>query len=220
MLRSDHSAFSSGSPYLLASASLRWLSLPFVAALALATACTPKIGDECTVSTNCSAAGDRLCDITQPGGYCTIFNCEPGTCPEDSVCINFGTSLSTVDRCTPSQGNSPYQRSFCMASCGSDGDCRGGYKCLDLSGALDKDGKPTNQVGAVLAENSGSGKVCSVPWDQDGAVVIPNNSNAVCLGSTSTAGAAGATQSSSAGAGGTGGTSGDSGAAGESGAGG
>src|SRR5690242_18467125 len=58
----------------------------FGAALTLwivATGCKPKIGDECKTSTDCSVTGDRLCDITQPSGYCTIFNCEePGSCPD------------------------------------------------------------------------------------------------------------------------------------------
>ncbi|MEO6598522.1 MAG: hypothetical protein ABIQ16_01525 [Polyangiaceae bacterium] len=160
----DHSAFSTRSPFArtwrVLSSKARALGLVGAAAT-LALGCTPKIGDECTVSTNCSATGDRLCDITQPGGYCTVFNCEPGTCPADSVCINFGTTSSSVAPvCAPSQGNSPYQRSFCMATCGSDGDCRGlPYVCKDLSGAPDK---PTNSLGAVLAEYSGDGKVCVV----------------------------------------------------------
>ncbi len=217
MLPSDHSAFSSRSPFSGAGAGLGWLGLPVACALALlAFGCTPKIGDECTVSTNCSAAGDRLCDITQPGGYCTIFNCEPGTCPADSVCINFGTSLSSVDMCTPSQGNSPYQRSFCMATCASDGDCRGGqYKCLNLTG----DALHPNTLGAVLAEGSGNGLVCTV----EAHPAPTGTSSEVCQGSTSVAGAAGASPNLTAGAGGmggTGGTSAEAGAAGESGAGG
>ncbi len=157
MLRSDHSAFLSRLPVLRLQPGL------LVAALlaAFAVGCTPKIGDECTTSTNCSASGDRLCDITEPDGYCTIFNCEPGSCPDDSVCINFGTQLSPVNQCTPSQGNSPYQRSFCMAPCSNDGDCRGGYACTDLSGKPKADGTPSNYVGAVLADGSGNGRVCA-----------------------------------------------------------
>src|SRR3954471_21040736 len=163
MLRSDDSAFSSGSPF----TRLAILAIGLVVASgALALGCTPKIGDSCTVSTNCSAAGDRLCDVTQPGGYCTVFNCEPGTCPEDSVCINFGSTLSSVSpaQCTPAQGPSPYQRSFCMASCGSDSDCRGGYTCLDLKGVT------PNPLGAVLAESSGDGRVCAVTPHQTPAL--------------------------------------------------
>jgi hypothetical protein len=207
MLRSDHSAFLTVSPF------SRWAKLClFLCGALLALGCTPKIGDSCTVSTNCSTSGDRLCDITQPGGYCTIFNCEPDTCPVDSLCINFGTSLSSMPGCTPSQGNSPYQRSFCMASCGSDGDCRGGYSCLSAK-----------EVGGVLAENSRSGKVCAVkPKAMSEEVAIYDGgadggismSNEVCTGSDAGPEAGGAAASS----GGAGGTSAAGGAAGESGA--
>ncbi|MEP7052596.1 MAG: hypothetical protein ABJB12_19670 [Pseudomonadota bacterium] len=147
MLGRDHSAFLSRVPL----QPLRPGLLGVLLLAALAVGCTPKIGDDCTTSTDCSATGDRLCDVTEPGGYCTVFNCEPGSCPEDSACINFGTQLSPVNQCSLSQGNSPYQRSFCMATCSNDGDCRGGYACL-LS----------NAVGGVLADGQGDRKVCVV----------------------------------------------------------
>jgi hypothetical protein len=57
---------------------LVWLAA--AALLALVAGCAPKIGDKCTVSTDCSVSGDRLCDSTQPSGYCTVFNCEPNAC--------------------------------------------------------------------------------------------------------------------------------------------
>jgi hypothetical protein len=153
----------------------------------VAFGCAPKIGDSCTVSTNCSASGDRLCDITEPGGYCTIFNCEPDGCPDDSVCINFGTGLSPVDQCSNGQGNSPYQQSFCMARCASNGDCRSGYECQNLSGS------PPNRLNAVLADSDGPGMVCYVTptstaptlmtyYGDAGAGGAPE-SNEVCLGS-------------------------------------
>src|SRR6188768_1286101 len=105
MLPSDDSAFSTGSPFTRrALLALRLALVTLMGAVALG--CTPQIGDKCTVSTNCSTTGDRLCDVTQPGGYCTKFNCEPGGCPDDSVCVNFGTTLSPVEGCTPSQANS------------------------------------------------------------------------------------------------------------------
>ncbi len=198
MPASDHSAFSSGSPN--AGAVLPawvWALAAAFVSLAFAPGCTPKIGDSCTVSTNCSATGDRLCDITQPGGYCTVFNCEPGTCPEDSQCINFGTTLSAVPEgvCSPSQANSPYQRSFCMASCGSNGDCRGGYECRSLKG----DPAHPNPLGAVLAEWSGDGMVCVVPWHDaptelgaGGAGGYVGVSTGVCTGYTGGAESGGA----------------------------
>jgi hypothetical protein len=140
--------------------------------LTFAVGCSPKIGDKCTVSTDCSAAGDRLCDITEPGGYCTIFNCEPDSCPDDAACIDFGTMLSVgpVAGCTVSQGDSPYQRSFCMASCTSDSDCRGGYKCLEASA-----------IGGVEVDYNRSNPVCAVPRDGSTPMLDAGN-NEVCLG--------------------------------------
>jgi hypothetical protein len=208
MLASDHSAFSTRLPMAQA-ALLVLLSL-------VAFGCTPKIGDSCTVSTNCSASGDRLCDITEPGGYCTIFNCEPDGCPDDSVCINFGTELSPVDQCSTAQGNSPYQRSFCMARCASNSDCRGGYECQSLSGS------PPNRWNAVLADSDGDGKVCYVTPSSAAPTLVPYEdagaggeleSNEVCLGAN-TGGTGGTSVSGNSGAGGTSGASSDAGAGG------
>ena len=50
--------------------------------------CKPKIGEDCATSTDCSISGDRLCDVTQPGGYCTVFNCEPNTVPRPRRCAS------------------------------------------------------------------------------------------------------------------------------------
>jgi hypothetical protein len=206
MLAANHSAFSTRLP-------LSQALLVLLLGLS-AFACTPKIGDSCTVSTNCSASGDRLCDITEPGGYCTIFNCEPNSCPDGAVCINFGTELSPVDQCSSSQGNSPYQRSFCMAACSSGSDCRGGYSCQDLSG---RPGSP-NALGAVLGDNTGDGKVCAVaPLKDMKALDAGADGNEVCLGSDAgppVGAAGGASALGDAGAGGASGASSDAGAGG------
>ena len=109
------------------------LRLAFVLALSLA-ACRPEIGDPCEVSTDCSQVGDRLCDITQePNGYCTVFNCEPEECPEESVCVKFGNERSPVDGCEDPLGAGPYARTFCLKKCKKNNDCRqdDGYQCLD-----------------------------------------------------------------------------------------
>lgn len=142
--------------------------LCLVLALAAAFAgCKPKIGDDCRISTDCSTTGDRLCDITAPGGYCTIFNCEPGTCPADeSLCVEFGaarTSIQDVDpdsalaACLERQSRSPYARAFCMGTCDDDSDCRAGYVCRDLSGQ--------NDWGAVLIDRDRGNKACLVPFN-------------------------------------------------------
>jgi hypothetical protein len=164
------------------------------AALAFAAGCTPRIGDKCTVSTDCSATGDRLCDITEPGGYCTVFNCEPDGCPDEAACINFGTALSVgnIAGCTVSQGDSPYQRAFCLASCESDSDCRGGYRCIE-----------PETVGGVKVDRYRSNKVCAVPRSASDPVLDGGN-NQVCLGSdagadlTSSGGALSSTDAGSA----------------------
>jgi hypothetical protein len=123
----------------------------------LAFACQAEIGAACQVSRDCSAAGDRLCDITAPGGYCTIFNCEPGTCPEDeSLCVQFGASRSRLPGCEDAQSPSPHARSFCMASCERDSDCRPSYVCADL-------GAPNNPWNALLIDSGRGGRACVVP---------------------------------------------------------
>jgi hypothetical protein len=191
---------------------LRVRLLAFAVALA---GCQPGIGDECETSTDCSANGDRLCDITQPGGYCTIFNCEPKGqpkgCPDDSVCVAFAADRSSVPGCEEASGASPFQRAFCMANCDSDEDCRKNYACMNLKTA-------GNDFGAVVIDK-GSGKVCVFPYSS--APIPDDRSNEVCTGSDVPAelppssaaggagsepegqgGAAGAADESSAGAGG------------------
>ena len=204
-----------------------WLLLALVA---LAVGCKPKIGADCRISTDCSATGDRLCDITAPGGYCTVFNCEPGSCPVDeSLCVQFGAKRteasgvgddSALAACTDPQTPSPYARSFCMATCSGNSDCRGGYVCEDLSGQ--------NARGALLIDNDRGNSACVV------AVTTTNVTDEgadpgfgdVCkakLPSASTTGGSGGTSSdggmsSSAGAPVAAGAGGDSGAGGVAGA--
>ncbi len=125
--------------------------------LAFVLGCQPGIGDDCESSADCSASGDRLCDITQPGGYCTIFNCEPDTCPEDAVCVLFSANSSTVPGCEQPYGTSPYQRSFCMKTCEEDGDCRNHYSCIDVDA-------PGNPWGAVVVDGGENGRICVVPY--------------------------------------------------------
>src|SRR5262245_28782560 len=81
--------------------------------------CTPGIGDSCKLSTDCSALGDRLCDTSQPDGYCTVFNCDPGGCPSEASCVEFHP---TSER---------FSRRFCVRHCDSPSDCRAGYVCID-----------------------------------------------------------------------------------------
>ncbi len=92
--------------------------------------CQPKIGDDCLGSADCSQQGDRLCDTSQPDGYCTAFNCEPDRCPEEAVCVGFGLELDPT--CTPASYDPRwprFERTFCLLACEENGDCRDGYVC-------------------------------------------------------------------------------------------
>jgi hypothetical protein len=129
--------------------------------------CTPKIGNKCTLSTDCSQLGDRLCDSTQPGGYCTIFNCEPDNCPS-SICVAFGWSLDPA--CGAPDGRWPrFERSFCMSSCGSSADCRTGYDCVDLSNPDNPASRRAQVVDTGAADAGGLGfQVCMAATCFDG----------------------------------------------------
>jgi hypothetical protein len=111
--------------------------------------CSPKIGDACTSSAKCSVNGDRLCDPTQPDGYCTIFNCQPGGCPDEAICVAFNeTSCANVAR------SARILRTFCMVTCDDDGDCRAGYYCKEIGA-----GDPAMQI---VDPDPPKGRVCAV----------------------------------------------------------
>jgi hypothetical protein len=93
------------------------------------TGCRPNIGDACGSATDCSSQGDRLCDITQPDGYCTIFYCEPDTCPSEAACVAFNLSLDPACGSLDDSRWGRFARSFCMYVCEDDSDCRDGYAC-------------------------------------------------------------------------------------------
>lgn len=73
------------------------------------------IGSACESAADCLDPGaECLSDPTVfPGGYCTIRNCTPGSCPPGSGC----------------QGDTDF---ICLKYCEDDFDCRNGegYKCL------------------------------------------------------------------------------------------
>lgn len=92
--------------------------------------CTPEIGDKCRVSTDCSINGDRVCDTSQPEGYCTQLDCQGGGCGDEAACVLFNSALPGCgydDRA--GRSGSRVARSFCAAKCESNGDCRDGYVC-------------------------------------------------------------------------------------------
>jgi hypothetical protein len=95
-------------------------------------ACTPKIGDKCVLSTDCSIQGNRICDTAQPNGYCTVINCAANSCPDQAACVMFEPQVPGCpynDYASPSRTG----RTRCMAQCQQDSDCRqsDGYVCVD-----------------------------------------------------------------------------------------
>lgn len=97
----------------------RLLSLALVVFAGLAFGCKAEIGDSCKVSTDCSVTGDRLCDTSMPDGYCTQFNCSEGSCPDESVCVEFHPDAER------------FSRRFCVRGCEKASDCRPGYVCIE-----------------------------------------------------------------------------------------
>lgn len=108
---------------------------PLLVLCALASSgCLPKIGDDCKTDADCSQLGDRVCDTSQYGGYCTQFNCTPDSCPDgEGICVAFGNTPSLAHGCADEGRPSPYARSFCMKPCERDVDCRDFYACIDLA---------------------------------------------------------------------------------------
>jgi hypothetical protein len=101
--------------------------------LSAVAACTPEIGDKCILSTDCSVRSDRVCDTSQPNGYCTQ-NCRGNSCPDKAACVLYNTSIQGCgfdDRSGPF--GSRVARSFCTARCFTNADCRteDGYVCAD-----------------------------------------------------------------------------------------
>jgi hypothetical protein len=125
-------------------------------------ACGKEIGDACSTNVDCSTNGDRDCDLSQPGGYCTITGCDEKLCPEEAVCIRIfpyespGSACAQDADCDSSELCLPdgfcvpriSERRYCERKCGSSGDCRGGYVCRE-AGIEGK--KPTESTYGSIA---------------------------------------------------------------------
>lgn len=124
-----------------------------LAALAFVSGCAPEIGDSCSKDVDCArSSSDRRCDLAQPGGYCTTFGCNANACPDKAVCVLYNAA---VPGCVyDDRDASRVGRSFCMAVCEDDDDCRDGYVCVDPK---------TTPWHASILDTDTSRKVCSVP---------------------------------------------------------
>jgi len=152
-------------------AALAGLALLASAALA---GCAPKIGSKCVLNTDCGTSGTLVCDTSEPGGYCTEFNCTPNSCQDQAACVEF---LASVPGCPYDDYRSPSRtgRLFCMEHCAHDSDCRDGYVCMDPR-------KPP--WNAAITDNNQSQLVCIIAPDMpiagvnvslpDGSVCSPS----------------------------------------------
>lgn len=156
-------------------------------AVASVSGCGKEIGDACTFSSDCSPNGDRTCDISSFGGYCTIQGCDLSTCPEEAVCVQFfhgnfankpcdpaatietcrnpegldGVCCSLDELCSVARRCVPRssEARYCMKQCGSDGDCRDGYECRDLDKMIAHGGQPVLPEDEVV--DASSPKFCA-----------------------------------------------------------
>ena len=142
-------------------------ALLFVVLALLVPACGAKIGDSCTTNVDCDQYGNRDCDLSQPGGYCTVNGCDELSCPSEAVCIRIfpyeapGKTCTADADCTsdglclPDVPDSfcvprAAERRYCELRCGSNGDCRGGYVCRE-AGIEVKDWTPTSNTYGSIA---------------------------------------------------------------------
>lgn len=88
------------------------LLLVLGAMLSFSAACAPSIGDTCETNVECDTGAGETCDVSVPGGYCTVADCSPNACPSASVCIRFDEV-----------------NAYCLKACEADDDCRDGYVC-------------------------------------------------------------------------------------------
>ncbi|MCX5746943.1 MAG: hypothetical protein NT062_31110 [Proteobacteria bacterium] len=141
----------------------------------LAAACGNEIGDSCVTSSDCSPNGDRQCDTSSHDGYCTIQGCDYSTCPEEAACVRFftgnfanrtcdpltedatgGTDACSFDELCALAGHCVPRSSevrYCMRTCSTDDDCRGGYECRTLDKMKAHGGQPVLAPGKELDES-------------------------------------------------------------------
>jgi hypothetical protein len=72
-----------------------------VVAVSSGAACKRQIGDDCKTATDCDPSGARACDLSQPGGYCTIQGCNETTCPSEATCIRYFPAQYLTKPCNP-----------------------------------------------------------------------------------------------------------------------
>jgi hypothetical protein len=131
--------------------------------------CGRAIGDECQLATDCSPNGDRTCDLSQPGGYCTIEGCDETSCPSDSACVRFFPVQYLVSPCDPlCEDTDPGSTGMLACSAGgpttptqcprvTSNDCSADEVCLAVPVT---DGSTDPKAGGKCAPRSSERRLC------------------------------------------------------------
>jgi hypothetical protein len=77
-----------------------WLAVALAVGLS-AVSCGRKIGDNCQTAADCNPNGGRICDLSQPGGYCTILGCNETSCPSEATCVRYFPVQYLTKPCNP-----------------------------------------------------------------------------------------------------------------------
>ena len=91
------------------------VALGMILGVLSSSGCSRTIGDACINNVECSALGDRYCDVASPAGYCTVEGCDQQSCPDSSVCIRFFSLQKGRSSC--------YAKKQVRTDCASSGDC-------------------------------------------------------------------------------------------------
>jgi hypothetical protein len=95
----------------------------------LAPACGKSIGDGCRTNIDCASDGTRICDLSQPGGYCTVDGCDDSSCP-GSICVRFFDQKYPTGTCSIPPGTSPGTVGTCSSPPSTVDECRTSGQCL------------------------------------------------------------------------------------------
>ncbi|AUX37263.1 MULTISPECIES: hypothetical protein [Sorangium] len=140
------------------------LLLVVLGASSLLAGCGPQIGDACITSLDCAQQEQELfCDGTQPGGYCTVFNCKPDSCQGSSVCVAFNPVLDQACGALENVRWPRFARTFCMATCDDDDDCRSGYSCVALRDIRSAAAIPPGERNAAIVDAEPEGSKACLP---------------------------------------------------------
>lgn len=103
--------------------------LALISLFYLLSACQPKIGDPCTISTDCSPFGERSCDFSYPineagvpdpadgEGECIIEGCSRNTCPDEATCVKIFSTDFLSHACDPEREDQPSSTQAALNDC-------------------------------------------------------------------------------------------------------